>query len=382
MLQDPNLAVPYGIKDSSPLNALNYFHVADGLPPDFCHDLLEGFAVDIISNVTIALIKDGFFDLDDFNDIILNFEYSGNDKNNKPQIVKKKPLNSLRVKQTACEMWTLLRLLPLMMGHLIPRGNTVWSIYIKLLQIVELLCADEFSNSDLLLLQNEIDTFFQSYADVFQNVCIKPKGHYLQHYPAMIRKFGPLVKTLRFESKNGYFKSTFQASKNRKNVCFSIATRHQMHMYLNYCNSSILSFKESHGISTKEVHLEALDLHIREAIENTLILKEADLLCHSKAIVKNGQRYSTGDCVIIRYGNDEPIFGFIESAWHYQNMEYLLCEVLLINQFDEHFNSYEVENTGFFEMVNIENLFDYHPLSVYYVSSKVLVPLHHHPHVV
>ena len=236
-----------------------------------------------------------------------------------------------------------------------------------------MLCPDEFSNSDLLLLQDEIDTFFQNYADVFQNVCIKPQGHYLQHYRAMIR---------RFESKNGYFKSTFQASKNRKNVCFRMATRHQMRVYLNYCNSSVLSFKESHRISTKEVPLEALDLHIREAIENTLILKEADLLCHSKAIVKNGQRYSTGDCVIIRYGNDEPIFGFIESAWQYQNMEYLLCEVLLINQFDEHFNSYEVEKTVFFEMVNIENLFDYHPLSVYYVSSKVLVPLHHHPHVV
>ena len=29
----------------------------------------------------------------------------------------------------------------------------------------------------------------------------------------MIRKFGPLIKTRRFESKNGYFKSTFQSSK-------------------------------------------------------------------------------------------------------------------------------------------------------------------------
>ena len=61
--------------------------------------------------------------IDDFNDIILNFEYSGKDKNNKPQIVKKKLLNSLKVKQTACEMWTLLRLLPLIVGRLIP--NTV-----------------------------------------------------------------------------------------------------------------------------------------------------------------------------------------------------------------------------------------------------------------
>ena len=78
----------------------------------------------MISNVNIAFIKDRFFDFDDFNDITLNFEYSGNDKNSKPQIVKK-PLNSLKVKQTAYEMWTLLRLLSLMVGHLIPRGNTV-----------------------------------------------------------------------------------------------------------------------------------------------------------------------------------------------------------------------------------------------------------------
>ena len=75
---------------------------------------------------------------------------------------------------------------------------------------------------------------------------------------------------------------------------------------------------------------------------------------------------------------EEADLGFIESVWHYQNMEYLLCEVLFINQFDEHFNSYEAEKIGFFEMVNIENLFAYHPLSVYYVSSKVLVPLHQH----
>ena len=38
-----------------------------------------------------------------------------------------------------------------------------------------------------------------------------------------------------------------------------------MRMYLNYSNSSILSFKESREVSTKEVPLEALDLHIREA---------------------------------------------------------------------------------------------------------------------
>ena len=72
-----------GIKDSSPLNTLSYFHVADGdgMPPDLFHDLFEGCAVDVISNIVIAYTKDVFFYLDDFNDITLNLEYfSGNHK--------------------------------------------------------------------------------------------------------------------------------------------------------------------------------------------------------------------------------------------------------------------------------------------------------------
>ena len=35
-----------------------------------------------------------------------------------------------------------------MVGHLIPRENTVWGIYIKLLQTVETCCTNEFRNSD------------------------------------------------------------------------------------------------------------------------------------------------------------------------------------------------------------------------------------------
>ena len=57
VLEDPNLVVLYGIKDSSPLNTLTYFHIADALPPDLCHDLFEGFAVDVISKLLLPLSK-------------------------------------------------------------------------------------------------------------------------------------------------------------------------------------------------------------------------------------------------------------------------------------------------------------------------------------
>ena len=97
---------------------------------------------------------------------------------------------------------------------------------------METLCGTEFTNIDLLLLQDKIETFFPKYMNVFPNVIKKPKAHFLQHYPAMVRKFGPLIKTLRLESKNGYFKSTFQSNENRKNVCYSMAETHLMLMYI------------------------------------------------------------------------------------------------------------------------------------------------------
>ena len=113
-----------------------------------------------MSNVIVSFIREGLFDLDGLSEIIFNFAYSESDKNHKPQLVKVKPLNSLKVKQTACEMWSLIRLLPLMISSLVPLSNNVWSVYIEFVQIVEILCGTKFTNIDLFLLQNKIDTFF------------------------------------------------------------------------------------------------------------------------------------------------------------------------------------------------------------------------------
>ena len=108
--EDPSLSHLYGIKENSLLNVLNCFHVADGLSPDLAHDLFEGFAVDIVSRLIVSFIRKGLFDLDGLNEIVLNFAHSESGKNHKLQLVKVKPLNSLKVKQTACEMWSLIKL--------------------------------------------------------------------------------------------------------------------------------------------------------------------------------------------------------------------------------------------------------------------------------
>lgn len=64
---------------------------------------------------------------------------------------------------------------------------------------------------------------------LFPTVPLRPKHHYLFHYPELIKQFGPLVKvwTLRFESKHSYFMRCIRASGNFINVTRSLAQKHQ-----------------------------------------------------------------------------------------------------------------------------------------------------------
>ena len=52
----------------------------------------------------------------------------------------------------------------------------------------------------------------------------------MAHYPGLIVQFGSLIRvwTLRFESKHSYFKNCVRKLRNFKNVCSTLADRHQL----------------------------------------------------------------------------------------------------------------------------------------------------------
>ena len=67
-----------------------------------------------------------------------------------------------------------------------------------------------------------------------------------------------------------------------------MAERHQMLMHIYYAKSSLLDFKESQGICTKEVTLEVLEHFVRGSIEDAFNFAEEEVLYQSKAIIKEG----------------------------------------------------------------------------------------------
>ena len=100
------------------------------------------------------------------------FQYTRTDKANKPQPLKLISGINFKVKQTACEMWNLIRLLPLMIGERIDENDEVCKCYIKFVILVERLSASSFSDSDLVLHLLEIE-FFLSYLENFPDVNLK-----------------------------------------------------------------------------------------------------------------------------------------------------------------------------------------------------------------
>jgi len=146
------------------------------------------------------LSKQGIVSIDHVNEQISSFHYSVPDVKSKPscEVLTREDCN-----QSAVQMWTLARLLPFMIGHLIDVDDPVWKLFLLLRKNMDIVFAPKMTNGLLLLLDEYIVDHHTQYRMVFSNKRLKPKHHFLVHYARYIRKTGPLINkwTLRFEGK-------------------------------------------------------------------------------------------------------------------------------------------------------------------------------------
>ena len=144
--QDPNMTKEYGVKGGCALSVhLEHFHVVDGFPPDILHDLLEGIVPFELSLGLYNLIKKGYFTLDTLNNAIKQFPYTFNDKTNQPQLIPKTFSSKKTIGGNGHENWTLMRLLPLMVGHHVPENDETWEMLMNVKDILELAFSSRFT---------------------------------------------------------------------------------------------------------------------------------------------------------------------------------------------------------------------------------------------
>lgn len=102
-------------------------------------------------------------------------------------------------------------------------------ILMELKDIVELAVSHIFRDNIIQYMASKILDHRQLLQEVFPNLRLRLKHHYIEHYPCLIKCFGPLVHlwTMRFEGKHRVFQKVVRDTHNYKNVLKTLAERHQ-----------------------------------------------------------------------------------------------------------------------------------------------------------
>ena len=85
-------------------------------------------------------------------------------------------------------MWTLGRLIPIMIGEHVPQDDEYWQNYLLMLQITDLLMSPEISEDEVAYLKVLITDHFTEFVRLYPESSVLPKMHYLVHTPRLILK--------------------------------------------------------------------------------------------------------------------------------------------------------------------------------------------------
>ena len=169
-----------GVKFDSLFNELDSFHVCkNGLPPCLGHDLFEGVVNNDVALILKHLIKQNkWFTYSYLNQRISQFKYRGSDKSNQPCPVTP---NAEKLSGQAVQNWTLVRLLPLLVRDKINEPNDEhWQLFLKLRQIIELVCAPQISEAQIAVLNYIVDEYLEDRFSLFPDSRMKPKHHFIK----------------------------------------------------------------------------------------------------------------------------------------------------------------------------------------------------------
>jgi len=323
------------------------------------NDMLEGVCSYDMRHIIHYLVnKKKLMSFDVLNARIRGFDYGLEDTSNRPAVIAAFAKPSVSFNLKAAEMLRLVRYFALMVGDLVPEGDDVWGLYLILSQITQLVFSTAVTASELGLLRTLVSEHHELYTDLFGD-SLKPKHHFMTHYPSAIQSLGPLVWlwSMRFESKHGEAKKTASVVCNFKNICKSLAQKHQMKFcYRLYSKESFTDYDLVVGPGSEAVNTDDTD----SLLAAVGVLGQ---VLYAKWITLNGTTYRPGQTLLIGVVDDMPSLAellgiFVDSS---RTAYFVVC-VLDTVGYSAHVNAYEVLSTCAYKCVKAHELLDYRPL--------------------
>jgi len=295
-----------------------------------------------------------------------NFSYGFEQKNNSPPI-EKHHLNKFHLKMSARQMMCFVHFFPLMICDLIPEDDEVWVFLLNFLDIIEILLSNKLTQQSVPYLKYLIQKHNSDYVKLFQDN-LKPKHHFLTHYPSIILKSGPPRHfwCFRYEAKHKELKMYARAITSRKNICLTLAKKYQYkfaHFLLNNESNQILVVNMRHSITSNH----------KEFLSSTILFMSSNNFDSYSRINYKGTDYEIGN-YITNYIDEVCLYEILEIIVVQNNVSFILHQIQL-NSYNIHLKAYEVDKDKSIiskSLINIEQ-FSSPPINIHQVPDGRLV---------
>ena len=186
-----------------------------------------------------------------------------------------------------------------------------------------------------------------------------PKQHFMVHYPQQILCMGPIINSwnMRNESKLKLCKKVSKFG-NFKNICCSVAMKHQRWMCLQLQSKNFLEMPPANGGNSK-ICLLSEELPDFVACFKAAFPNVADsvLLQHYMWAKFHHYMYRKGGIVIAQMPlGESPTFGKILDIVCANEQTLLFLELYRVINFDDHYHAYSVESMQKKLSVSVTNL--------------------------
>jgi len=253
---------------------------------------------------------------------------------------------------SACEMLCFTRYLGLIIGDLIPIGFDLWSLYIILNKILDILLSKWIRTEEAVLLKTLVAELYELFLKLFQ-INLKPKHHHMVHYPMIIQESGPLSLfwCMRFEAKHKELKDTANAITSRKNMQYTLSLKHQLKLAYkflsNTCDYYTVSQKSGPILTLSQDTLIVYSSSTRFLDAHFNFINNDNIVFVSWVCIKNIEYNCKNMSLIINVSDEKncmlPSFGLIIAIFiTHSNEAYVIFKNYATLYFDEHFYAYYV----------------------------------------
>ncbi|XP_030829580.1 uncharacterized protein LOC115919721 [Strongylocentrotus purpuratus] len=364
----------FGVKQKTVLNDCIYFHVLANFSLDIMHDLLEGivqYELKLVLEYFIYERQPPLLSQDELNQRVASHCLNRTDNKNKPSFIK---LRSARndVGQKAMQAWCLIRNLPFIIAQDIEEGNVYWELLLRLLDCMDIIFAPQLTAgliAQLSILTEEHHTHFQK---TFPDRRLLPKHHFMVHYPTCLREVGPLIHVwcMRYEAKHHYFGRVAESVRNYKNICKSLAKKHQTALTFHLQSNHPLEYLEVGPGSS--LLLSDLDENIGQIVQEQIQVEDLSTELFDANWVKvHGTHYQLS-LLVCHDVSELPLFGQIEHIIvHHSTVFFVLVQLDTV-YYNSHYHAYAVEFSfpRCHVVKNQKELVDYKPLDLMTTLSK------------